>query len=67
MKLLLAVDSITTLDILINEMMTRSWPSGAEARVLSIVEDAEVPLETWSEKGYGVAACPVRSVRSFVT
>ena len=56
MKLLLAVDSITTLDILVNEMMTRTWPSGAEARVLSIVEDAEVPLETWREEGYGVAA-----------
>ena len=36
MKLLLAVDSITTLDILLDEMMTRSWPIGTEARVLSI-------------------------------
>ena len=56
MKLLLAVDSITTLDILLDEMMTRSWPSGTEARVLSIVEDGEVPLETWRAEGYGVAA-----------
>ena len=56
MKLLLAVDSITTLNILLDEMMTRSWPSGTEARVLSIVEDGEVPLETWREEGYGVAA-----------
>ena len=56
MKLLLAVDSITTLDILLDEMMTRSWPSGTEARVVSIVEDGEVPLETWREEGYGVAA-----------
>jgi len=56
MKLLLAVDSITTLDILLDEMMTRSWPRGTEARVLSIVEDGEVPLETWREEGYGVAA-----------
>lgn len=56
MKLLLAVDSITTLDILLDEMMTRSWPIGTEARVLSIVEDGEVPLETWREEGYGVAA-----------
>ena len=56
MKLLLAVDSITTLDILLDEMMTRSWPSGTEARVISIVEDGEVPLETWREEGYGVAA-----------
>lgn len=28
MKLLLAVDSITTLNILLDEMTTRSWPSG---------------------------------------
>ena len=56
MKLLLAVDSITPLNILLDEMMTRSWPIGTEARVLSIVEDGEVPLETWREKGYGVAA-----------
>jgi nucleotide-binding universal stress UspA family protein len=56
MKLLLAVDSITTLDILLDKMMTRSWPSGTEARVLSIVEDGGVPLETWREEGYGVAA-----------
>ena len=56
MKLLLAVDSITTLEILLDEMMTRSWPSGTEARVLSIVEDGEVPLKTWREEGYGVAA-----------
>jgi nucleotide-binding universal stress UspA family protein len=53
---LLAVDSVTTLDILLDEMMTRSWPSGTEVRVLSIVEDGEVPLETWREEGYGVAA-----------
>ena len=56
MKLLLAVDSITTLDILVDEMMTRSWSSGTEARVLSIVEDGEVPLETWRQAGYGRAA-----------
>src|SRR6185295_13122464 len=56
MKLLLAVDSLTTLDILLDEMMTRWWPIGTEARVLSIVEDSEVPLETWREEGYGVAA-----------
>lgn len=56
MKLLLAVDSITTLDILLDEMKHRSWPRGTKVRVLSIVEDGEVPLETWREEGYGVAA-----------
>jgi nucleotide-binding universal stress UspA family protein len=56
MKLLLAVDSITTLNVLLDEMMNRSWPIGTEARVLSIVEDGEVPLETWREEGYGMPA-----------
>jgi len=56
MRLLLAVDSITTLGILLNEISARSWPNGTEARVLSIVEDGEVPLETWREHGYGIAA-----------
>lgn len=56
MKLLLAVDSIATLEILLDAMMARSWPAGTQARVLSIVEDGEVPLGTWREEGYGVAA-----------
>jgi len=56
MRLLLAVDSITTLEILLNEITARSWPTGTEARVLSIVEDGEVPLETWREHGYGIDA-----------
>src|SRR5688572_22403577 len=56
MRLLLAVDSVTTLEILLNEITARSWPEGTEARVVSIVEDGEVPLETWREEGYGVAA-----------
>ena len=56
MKVLVAVDSITTLDIVINEMSARSWPSGTEARVLSIVDDADVPLKAWREQGYGVSA-----------
>ena len=56
MKVLVAVDSITTLHIVINEMSARSWPSGTEARVLSIVDDADVPLKAWREQGYGVSA-----------
>jgi nucleotide-binding universal stress UspA family protein len=56
MKVLVAVDSITTLDIVINEMSARSWPSGTEARVLSIVDDADVPLKAGDEQGFGVSA-----------
>ena len=56
MKVLVAVDSIITLDILINEMSARSWPAGTEARVLSVVDDGDVPLKTWRDEGYGVSA-----------
>jgi nucleotide-binding universal stress UspA family protein len=56
MKVLVAVDSIITLDILINEMSTRSWPAGTEARVLSVVGDGDVRLKTWRDEGYGVSA-----------
>src|ERR1041384_7924974 len=56
MRVLLAVDSIITLDILLNEMTVRSWPSGTEARVLSVVDDGDVPMKTWRDEGYGVSA-----------
>ena len=56
MKVLIAVDSIITLDILINEMSARSWPSGTEVRVLSIIDDGDVPLKVWGEVGYGLSA-----------
>jgi nucleotide-binding universal stress UspA family protein len=56
MKVLVAVDSINTLEILISEMSARSWSSGTEARVLSIVDYADVPLKAWGEQGYGVSA-----------
>jgi nucleotide-binding universal stress UspA family protein len=56
MKVLVAVDSITTLDILINEMSARSWPSGTEARVLSIIEDGDVLLKVWGDEGHGLSA-----------
>ena len=56
MKVLVAIDSITTLEILLDEMMARSWPAGTEARVLSIIEDGNVPLKVWREEGYEVSA-----------
>ena len=56
MKVLMAVDSITTLETLIDEMIVRSWPSGTEVQVLSVVVDADVALKTWRDEGYGVAA-----------
>jgi len=56
MRLLLAVDTITTSNILLDHIETRSWPTGTEAHVVSVVEDETVPLETWRLKGYGVSA-----------
>jgi len=56
MKVLVAVDSVSTLEILIDDMIARSWPAGTEAQVLSVVDDGDVPLKVWREEGYGVSA-----------
>lgn len=55
MKVLVAVDSITTLHILLDEMAARSWPAGTEAQVLSVVDDGDISLKVWREGGYGVS------------
>jgi len=52
MKVLVAVDSVSTLEILIDDMIARSWPAGTEAQVLSVVDDGDVPLKVWREEGY---------------
>src|SRR6185295_10184154 len=54
MRLLLAVDTMKTLDILLNFIEARSWPTGTEAEVLSVLEDETIPLETWRAEGYGI-------------
>ena len=56
MRLLLAVDTMKTLDILLNFIEARSWPTGTEAEVLSVLEDETVPAETWRSEGYGIGA-----------
>lgn len=56
MRLLIAVDTVTTLEMLLNSIEARSWPRGTEADVLSVVEDDTVPPETWLAEGYSVAA-----------
>lgn len=56
MKVLVAIDSVNTLEVLLNEMTARNWPSGTEAQVLSVVDDGDVPLKVWREHGYGVSA-----------
>ena len=55
MRVLVAVDSINTLDVLLDEMAERAWPSGTEAQVLSVVDDGDLPTRAWREGGYGIS------------
>jgi nucleotide-binding universal stress UspA family protein len=52
MKLLIAVDSAISTEVLVSAMGTRPWPDGTTAHVLSIVADMDVPEEVWREVGY---------------
>jgi nucleotide-binding universal stress UspA family protein len=52
MRLLLAVDSVTTTEMIMNAVASRPWPRGTRARVLSVVEDNTVPSEVWNGAGY---------------
>lgn len=56
MKLLIAVDSTLSTDVLVNAVGVRPWPDGTTAHVLSVVADADVPEELWREEGYGKRA-----------
>ncbi|HEX7330746.1 MAG TPA: universal stress protein [Pyrinomonadaceae bacterium] len=56
MKLLIAVDSATSTEVLVGAVGVRPWPDGTTAHVLSVVADAEVAEEVWREEGYGKRA-----------
>jgi nucleotide-binding universal stress UspA family protein len=56
MKLLIAVDSAISTEVLVGAVGVRQWPDGTTAHVLSVVADADVPEEVWREEGYGKAA-----------
>jgi nucleotide-binding universal stress UspA family protein len=53
MKLLIAVDSSTSTEVIVGAVGVRPWPGETTAHVLSVLVDAEVPLEVWREFGYG--------------
>ena len=55
MKLLIAVDSANSTEVLVGVVGVRPWPDGTTAHVISVVVDADVPLEVWREAGYGKA------------
>jgi nucleotide-binding universal stress UspA family protein len=52
MKLLIAVDSAISTNVLVGAVGVRPWPDGTTAHVLSVVADADVPEELWREEGY---------------
>ena len=56
MKLLIAVDSAISTEVLVGAVGVRPWPDGTMAHVLSVVADADVPPEVWREEGYGKGA-----------
>ena len=56
MKLLIAVDSANSTEVLVASVGVRPWPEGTTAHVLSVVADTDVPLEVWREFGYVKAA-----------
>lgn len=56
MKLLIAVDSAISTEVLVGAVGARPWPDGTTAHVLSVVADADVPEEVWRAEGYGKGA-----------
>src|SRR5687767_5482974 len=56
MRLLFAVDSAATTEMMMSVVKSRQWPRGTRARVLSVVEDETVPAEVWRAAGYGAKA-----------
>jgi nucleotide-binding universal stress UspA family protein len=56
MKLLIAVDSAISAEVLVGAVGARPWPDGTTAQVLSVVADADVPEEVWRQEGYGKGA-----------
>lgn len=53
MKLLIAVDSANSTEVLVAAVGVRPWPEGTTAHILSVVADTDVPPEVWREFGYG--------------
>lgn len=56
MRLLIAVDSAISTEVLVNAVGIRPWPDGTTAHVLSVVAESDIPEELWREHSYGKAA-----------
>ena len=61
MKLLIAVDSAPSAEVLVRAVMMQPWPAGTTVNVLSVVVDAEVPDEVCGvKKAMELAPCDGR-------
>ena len=63
MKLLIAVDSAISTEVLVDAVGARLWPDGTTAHVLSVVVESDIPLDVWRELGYGKDAVRREMVR----
>jgi len=66
MKLLIAVDSGISTEVLVGAIGVRPWPDGTTAHVLSVVADTDVPEElahtgTEVSRDFYWEVCPKRS------
>lgn len=56
MRLLLAVDSVQTIEMIMSAVSARPWPRGTRARVISVVENDIVRQEARREMGHSLDA-----------
>ena len=58
MRVLIAVDTVATTELLMNALAARPWPRGTAARVVSVVEDEALPQEVWRAASFQAVATP---------
>ncbi|HEX7315463.1 MAG TPA: universal stress protein [Pyrinomonadaceae bacterium] len=56
MRVLIAVDTVATTELLMNAFAVRAWPRGTVVRVVSVVEDETVPREVWRAAAFKAEA-----------
>ncbi len=56
MRILIAVDTVATAELMINAFAVRPWPRGTVARVVSVVEDEATPREVWRAASFQAEA-----------
>jgi nucleotide-binding universal stress UspA family protein len=56
MRILIAVDTVATTELLMNAFAARPWPRGTVARVVSVLEDETIPREAWRAASFKAEA-----------